>query len=102
MKTTTLQQQLADRPIEPTELTAMVDALRSQVRAYRLREIREAQSITQIQVAEELGVGQNRVSAIERGDIDRAQISTLRRYIESLGGRLSIEAQFGDAKYVIG
>jgi len=102
MKTTTLEQQLAARPIDPADLETMVDALRAQVRAYRLREIREAQAVSQVKLAEELGVGQNRVSAIERGDLDRAQISTLRRYVEALGGRLAIEAEFGDTRYVVG
>ena len=101
MKVTTLQQQLADRPISSSELTPIVDALRSQVWAYRLREIRKAQSITQKQIAHDLGVDQNRISAIERGDIDHTQVSTLRGYIESLGGQLSIEAQFGDTKFII-
>ncbi|MDR0837335.1 MAG: helix-turn-helix domain-containing protein [Propionibacteriaceae bacterium] len=97
----TLEQQLAHRPIDPVELEAMVQDLQQQVRAYRLREVREAQSMTQVEMAGELGVGQNRVSAIERGDIDRTQVSTLRRYVESLGGRLNIEAAFGDTHYVI-
>jgi len=97
----TLEQQLAHRPIDPVELEEAVQDLQRQVRAYRLREIREAQDMTQVELAGELGIGQNRVSAIERGDIDHAQISTMRRYVEALGGRLNIEAAFGDTRYVI-
>ena len=98
----TLEQQLARRPIDADELESMVQDLQRQVRAYRLREVREAQSVTQVKLAEDLGVGQNRISAIERGDIDRAQVATLRRYVEALGGRLDVEATFGDIRYVIG
>jgi DNA-binding XRE family transcriptional regulator len=97
----TLEQQLAHRPIDEAELEEMVQDLQQQVRAFRLREVREAQAMTQVEMAAELGVGQNRVSAIERGDIDHTQVSTLRRYVESLGGRLSIEAAFRDTHYVI-
>ncbi|MDR1388277.1 MAG: helix-turn-helix domain-containing protein [Propionibacteriaceae bacterium] len=97
----TLEQQLAHRPIDPAELEEMVQGLQQQVRAHRLRELRQAQSKTQVEMAGELGVGQNRVSAIERGDLDQARVSTLRRYVEALGGRLSIEADFGDTRYVI-
>ena len=95
----TLEEQLALRPIDPVELEAMVQDLQQQVRAYRLREVREAQAMTQVELAGELGVGQNRVSAIERGDFDHTQISTLRRYVEALGGRLNIEAVFGGTKF---
>ena len=97
----TLEQQLAHRPIDPSELEAMVDDLQQQIRAYQLREVRESQAMTQVELAEELGVGQNRVSAIERGDIDHARVLTLRRYVEALGGRLNIEASFGNVRYVI-
>jgi len=97
----TLEQQLAHRPIDPVELEEMVQDLQREIRAYRLREVRDAQAMTQVQMAQELGVGQNRVSAIERGDIDHTQVSTLRRYVEALGGRLNIEAAFGDTSYVI-
>lgn len=97
----TLEQQLAHRPIDPAELEGLVQDLQQQVRAYRLREVREALAVTQVEIAGELGVGQNRVSAIEHGDIDHTQVSTLRRYVEALGGRLKVEAAFGDTHYVI-
>jgi transcriptional regulator with XRE-family HTH domain len=99
--TWTLEDQLRERPIDPEELAAMVAELRQQVRAARLREVREAQGMTQVQVAGELHVAQNRVSQIERGDLDRSRIETVRRYVEALGGELTVEASFGDARYVI-
>ncbi|MCL2471558.1 MAG: helix-turn-helix domain-containing protein [Propionibacteriaceae bacterium] len=97
----TLEEQLAHRPIDPDKLESMVQDLQRQVRAWKLREVRQEQSITQVALAEDLGVGQNRVSAIERGDIDRTQVATLRRYVEALGGELDIQARFGDTRYVL-
>jgi Asp-tRNA(Asn)/Glu-tRNA(Gln) amidotransferase A subunit family amidase len=41
------------------------------------------------------------LDAIERGDIDLAKIETVRHYVEALGGQLTVEAQFGDTRYVI-
>ena len=37
--------------------------------AYNLREARKASNMTQVQVAEAIGVSQNRVSRMENGDI---------------------------------
>lgn len=73
----------------------------AQTRAYRLREIREQFDMTQVELAHQLDVSQNRVSAIERGDIDKTQVDTLRRYVEALGGQLEVAVSFGDESYKI-
>ena len=99
--TITLEEQLQLRPVDPAELAHLKNEMRQYARAYRLREVREAQAMTQVAVAKQLGIGQNRVSQIERGDIDHSQVDTLRRYVEALGGRLTVEAEFGDARYII-
>jgi transcriptional regulator with XRE-family HTH domain len=96
-----VEDQLRERPIEPERLEKMVAELRGQVRAARLREVREAQGLTQVEVAQELHVAQNRISQIERGNLERARIDTVRRYVEALGGELTVEASFGDSRYVI-
>ena len=57
-------------------------------------ELRKAQEMTQLQLAEVLGVNQGEVSKIEhRSDIC---VSTLAEYIEAMGGRLEIRAVFKD------
>jgi transcriptional regulator with XRE-family HTH domain len=68
--------------------------MRDQFRAYRLRELREESELTQVALAQLLQVSQNRVSRIERGELDRTQLDTLRRYVEALGGTLHLQAEF--------
>jgi DNA-binding XRE family transcriptional regulator len=59
-----------------------------------LDQLRKAQELTQLQLAEILGVNQGEISKLERrGDI---RLSTLADYIEALGGRLEIRAVFKD------
>ena len=41
-------------------------------------------------------VNQNRVSRIEHGDIERARLDTLRKYVEAVGGELRVEVIIGD------
>jgi hypothetical protein len=59
-----------------------------------LGNLREARNVTQMQVAVSLGVSQPNVSKIEgKEDI---HLSTLRGYVEALGGHLEINAVFPD------
>lgn len=57
-----------------------------------LKALRQAAGLTQLQLAERLGVGQASISKIEqRGDV---QISSLQRFVEALGAHLRIDALF--------
>jgi predicted XRE-type DNA-binding protein len=68
--------------------------LQESLAAMPLDQLRKAQEMTQLQVAEILGVHQGEVSKIEhRSDIC---ISTLKEYVEAMGGRLEIRAVFQD------
>lgn len=48
-----------------------------------------------------MGVSAPRVSALEHGDIDKTEVSTLRSYVEALGGSLRVVADFGDTEYTV-
>ncbi len=57
-----------------------------------LTELRQALERTQEELAASLGVGQDTVSRIERrSDV---LLSTLRRYVEGIGGKLELVARF--------
>jgi transcriptional regulator with XRE-family HTH domain len=74
----------------------------AELRAYRLREVREEQGLTQVQLAELMHVKQPTVSQLERGDLDRAGLATIKAYVEALGGSVEIVADFGDKRVVLG
>jgi len=64
-----------------------------------LRDLRHAHKLTQERIAETLGIGQDQVSRLEqRSDL---LISTLRSYVEAMGGRLTLVAEFPDHKPVV-
>jgi predicted transcriptional regulator len=96
------EEQLAIRAADEARVEELAARMRQEVRTARLRSIRSEEMVTQVALAKRLGVSQNRISQIEYGDIDRTQVATLRRYVEALGGKLSVEASFGDTRYVIG
>ena len=57
-----------------------------------LKDLRQAAQQTQEQLAATLGVGQDTISRLEkRSDM---LLSTLRHYVESMGGQLNLVAQF--------
>jgi hypothetical protein len=59
-----------------------------------LQDLRKARKKTQVHVARELGIKQENVSRIEkRSDL---LISTLSGYVEAMGGKLSLVAEFPD------
>jgi ribosome-binding protein aMBF1 (putative translation factor) len=59
-----------------------------------LQELREARELTQQQLAQHLKSGQAAVSKLERRT--DMYVSTLRRFIEAMGGELDIIARFPD------
>src|SRR5436190_23942523 len=59
-----------------------------------LADLREARDATQMEVAEALGVTQPNVSRVEHEE--DVYLSTLRGYVEALGGTLEIRAVFSD------
>ena len=79
---------------------ARVEARKAELRAAMpLHELRQARVMTQKAVGEVLGVNQPAVAKLER----RADmyVSNLRAYIEAMGGRLSIVAEFPQGSVVI-
>jgi predicted XRE-type DNA-binding protein len=98
---TTLDDWLKKRPVNRDAVDAHKARMRGELRAHALRELREAQGLTQTQLAGLLHVSQNRVSALERGQVEHTQVDTLRRCIDALGGQLRIEADLGDERIQI-
>lgn len=86
----TLKEQRARRPGNRENIDRIKGTMREETKHYRLRAFREEAGLTQSLLAEQVGVKQNRISQIEHGDIDRSTVSTLRKYVQALGGDLEI------------
>jgi DNA-binding XRE family transcriptional regulator len=64
-----------------------------------LAQLRHARELTQVQLAHALNVPQSTISKMEhRADL---YLSTLRSYIEAMGGTLEIRAVFPDMEIVV-
>jgi predicted transcriptional regulator len=77
----------------PPERRARIDAdVQHELDAMELRELREEAGKTQAEVAEIAEMTQSELSKFERRDDHR--LSTLRRYVNALGGELEVVAVF--------
>lgn len=70
------------------------------IEEYRtLQDLRKARALTQVRMAELLGITQDNVSRLEkRSDV---LLSTLRSYIEAMGGNLDLIVRFPDRDPVL-
>ena len=85
------------------ELESLPDSRRKRIEAaaaaliaeeMTLRDLRKARNQTQARVAKRLGINQENVSRLEqRSDL---LISTLSGYVEAMGGKLNLVAEFPD------
>lgn len=89
-------QAVADGHVDETKVAELSETSRRAENAARLADIRKEHRFTQARLAECMHVSQARVSTIERGDIGHAELGTLQSYVEALGGRLTVVAEFGD------
>jgi predicted transcriptional regulator len=63
-----------------------------------LTELRRARAMTQDQLAADLHIGQASIAKLERRT--DMYLSTLRRFVEAMGGELEIVARFPDQQLV--
>ncbi len=63
-----------------------------------LAEIRERANKTQTQVAQAIGVKQPTIAGMEQEGQD-IKLSTLKRYVESLGGKVNLDVELPDGTH---
>ncbi|MEH0635943.1 helix-turn-helix transcriptional regulator [Streptomyces bottropensis] len=83
------------------EIMAGARRMVAEARAHRLAEMRRQLGLTQREVADRMHVRQERVSAIERGRTESAEVGTVAAYVEALGGELEIVANFNGTRVVV-
>ena len=96
--TVSLEEMLAR---ETEEMRASVKQMTAELIAeeLNLRQVRRLRKLTQVRLAKKLKIGQEGVSRIEkRTDMN---LSTLRSYVEGVGGKLSLIVEFPDQPPVV-
>src|SRR5579875_1499113 len=89
-----LERELHAAGVSPSEIAAGARRLLPQSRGHPLADTRKQLGLGQKQIAAAMGVSVARVSQIEHGKVTSFEI--IARYVEALGGRLDLVADFGD------
>lgn len=87
---------LKRRMFTPKQLEEIRREVEKELLEMNLRAMREMLGKTQVELAEEAEMQQSEISKTERRT-DHL-LSTLRRYVEALGGELEVIANFGDKR----
>jgi len=87
-----LKAYLDKRGVSDEQMDEARQRTRAAIDAYNLREARKACGMTQVQLARAMGVSQNRVSRMENGDIGSMSVDSVRRYVEAVGGTVTLTA----------
>ena len=85
--------------IPKAQWDATDDELSDELRGYALAQLRRERKITQAQIAATMGVTVGRVSQIESGRV--AGVGVLRRYVEALGGTLTLTATIDGTPHLL-
>jgi phage shock protein A len=88
-------------PGQAAEVEEGAAALAARNRARTLAEERTRLGLSQTEVAQRMGVPQDQVAAIERAEPGTTEVRTLVSYVEALGGRLELTAEFGGDRVVL-
>jgi len=86
---------------QSAEIETGAVALAAKNRAHTLAEQRARIGLTQIEVAQRMGIPREQVAAIERADPGTADVRTLAAYVAALGGRLEITADFAGDRILL-
>jgi ribosome-binding protein aMBF1 (putative translation factor) len=89
-----LERELHAVGVSEEEIEAGARKLLALARGTQLADARKQMGLTQREIAAELGVSIARVSQIEHGEVTSFEV--IARYVEALGGRLDLVADFGD------
>jgi ribosome-binding protein aMBF1 (putative translation factor) len=89
-----LERELHAAGVSPEEIEAGARLLLARTRGHQLAETRKQLGMGQKQIASAMGVSVARVSQIEHGEVTSVEV--IARYVEALGGRLDLVADFGD------
>jgi ribosome-binding protein aMBF1 (putative translation factor) len=90
----TLERELHAAGVSPEEIEAGARLLLAQARGQQLAQARRQVIVAQRDIAATMGVSIARVSQIEHGEVTSFEV--IARYVEALGGRLDLVADFGD------
>lgn len=98
MTAPTYEQMMATGQSEVSDLVQEVE--KAELPEVHLAALREQMNLTQLELANALGVKQPTVSDMEKPGRD-LRLSSLKRYVEAAGGKLSVNVELPDGTHCL-
>lgn len=87
------------KKVDPTVVEAARDKADQEVFELRLAQLRQIVEMSQHDLAVALGISQPSVANLEKRGHE-IKISSLKRYIAALGGKLSLDVELADGRHI--
>lgn len=87
------------KKVDPTVVNAARAQANQVIMELRLAQLRQTAEMSQHDIAAALGITQPSVANLEKRGHE-VKISSLKRYIEALGGKLSLDVELSDGRHI--
>ncbi len=87
------------KKVDPTVVNAARAQADQEIFELRLAQLRRTAEMSQHDIAIALGISQPSVANLEKRGHE-VKISSLKRYIEALGGKLSLDVELSDGRHI--
>lgn len=87
------------KQVRPELIKAAQVRAEREIIEFRLMQLREHLALSQQDLAQLLGISQPSVANLERRGTE-VKLSTLKRYVEAMGGKLSLNIELPDGKHL--
>ena len=87
------------KKVNPEVVQAAKEQAEQEILELRLSMLREQLELSQVEMAHRLGISQPSVANLEKRG-QEIKLSSLIRYVEAMGGKLTVDVQFPDGRHI--
>ena len=87
------------KKVKPEIVQAAKKQAEQEIFEIRLSMLREELELSQVEMAKNLGISQPSVANLEKRG-QEIKLSSLKRYVEAMGGKLTLDVQLPDGRHI--
>ncbi|MBP8173900.1 MAG: XRE family transcriptional regulator [Aeromonadaceae bacterium] len=87
------------KKVNPDVVRVAAERAEEEILEIRLAMLREQLELSQVEMAQRLGISQPSIANLEKRG-QEIKLSTLKRYVEAMGGKLTLDVQLPDGRHI--
>ncbi|MGL5467175.1 MAG: helix-turn-helix domain-containing protein [Shewanella sp.] len=87
------------KKVNPDVVQTAKERAEQEILEMRLSMLREQLELSQVEMAQRLGISQPSVANLEKRG-QEIKLSSLKRYVEAMGGKLTLDVQLPDGRHI--